>query len=61
MAKTEIKLLIFFVAKDRGAVYSQEKKTKTKKHTHTWSWLWLRSSASHSKIQSETKESGENH
>ena len=34
MAKTEIKLIIFFVAKDRGAVYSQEKKQK-QKNTHT--------------------------
>ena len=28
MANTEIKLMIFFIAKDRGAIYSQEKKIK---------------------------------
>ena len=29
MANTEMKLMIFFIAKDRGAIYSQEKKNKT--------------------------------
>ena len=45
IGNTEIKLMTFFIDKDRGAVYSQGKKKKTPGVD------WLRSSASHSKIQ----------
>ena len=43
MVNTEIRLIIFFAAKDGEAVYSQKKKTG--------SWLWLRSWTSYCQIQ----------
>ena len=46
MVNTEIRLIIFFAAKDGEALHSQ-KKNKTE------SWLWLRSWTPYYQIQSE--------
>ena len=43
MINTEIRLIIFFAAKDGEALYSQQKKTR--------SWLWLRSWTAYCQIQ----------
>ena len=43
MVNTEIRLIIFFAAKDGEAVHSQQK--------HTKSWLWLRSWTSYCQTQ----------
>ena len=53
MVNTEIRLIIFFAAKDGEALYSQKNKTR--------SWLWLRSWTPSCQIQTEIEESGENH
>ena len=49
---TEIRLIIFFGAKDGEALYSQQNKTG--------SWLWLRSWTPYCQIQTEIEESGKN-
>ena len=36
MVNTEIRLIIFFAAKDGEALYSKKKKTKTKTKTQDW-------------------------
>ena len=43
MVNTKIRLIIFFAAKDRGALYSQQKQDKH--------WLWLRSWTPYYQIQ----------
>ena len=53
MVNNEIRLIIFFAAKDGEALYSQQNKTR--------SWLWLRSWAPYCQIQTEIEESRENH
>ena len=45
---TEIRLIIFFAAKDGEALYSQQKQTR--------SWLWLRSWTPYCQIQTYTEE-----
>ena len=50
MVNTDIRLIIFFVAEDGEAVYSQ-----------TWSWLWLIPLAPYCKIQAKIEEIRENH
>ena len=52
---TEIRLIIFFAAKDGEALYSHQKKKKT------GSWLWLISWTAYCQIQTEVEEGGENH
>ena len=47
MVNTEIRLIIFFAAKDGEAVYSQQNKTQ--------SWLWLRSWTPYCQIQTKKK------
>ena len=53
MVNTEIRLIIFFAAKDGEALYSQQIKTG--------SWLWLRPWTPSCQIQTEIEESRENH
>ena len=53
MANTEIRLIIFFAAKD-GEDYTVSK-------NKTGSWLWLRSWAPYCQIQTEIEQSRENH
>ena len=53
MINTEIRLIIFFAAKDGEALYGQKNKTG--------SWLWLRSWTPYCQIQTEIEESRENH
>ena len=53
MVNNKIRLIILFAAKDGEALYSQQKKTG--------SWLWLRSWTPYCQIQTEIKESRENH
>ena len=53
MVNTEIRLIIFFAAKDGEALYSQQKKK-------TGSWLWLRSWTPYWQIQTSTEDSREN-
>ena len=53
MVNTEIRLIIFFAAKDGEDLYSQKNKTG--------SWLWLRSWIPYCQIQTEIEESRENH
>ena len=53
MVDTEIRLIIFFAAKD-GELYIVSKNM-------TGSWLWLRSWTPYCQIQTEIEESGENH
>ena len=51
MVDTEIRLIIFFAAKDGEALYSQQIKTG--------SWLWLRSWTPYCQIQTEIEDSRE--
>ena len=51
MVNTKIRLIIFFVAKDGEALYSQPVKTR--------SWLWLRSWLTYCQIQTWIEEIGE--
>ena len=53
MLNTEIRLIIFFAAEDGEAVYSQ--------HKQDLELTVTQSSASHSKIQPQTKENWEKH
>ena len=53
MVNTQIRLIMFFAAKDGEALYSQLNKTG--------SWLWLRSWTPYCQIQTEIEESEENH
>ena len=50
MVNTEIRLIIFFAAKDGEALYSQQNKTGN--------WLWLRSWSPYCKIQIKLKKVG---
>ena len=52
MVNTEIRLIIFFAAKDGEAL---NRKNKTR------SWLWLRPGTPYYQIQTEIEESRENH
>ena len=53
MVNIEIRLILFFAAKDGEALYSQQKKTR--------SWLWLRSWTPYCQIQTEIEKSRKNH
>ena len=53
MVDTEIRLILFFAAKDGEARYGQQNKTG--------SWLWLRSWTPYCQIQTSIEESRENH
>ena len=53
MVNTEIRFIIFFVAKYIEALYSHQKQD--------WDWLWLRSWAPYCKIKAEIENSEENH
>ena len=53
MVNAEIRLIIFFAAKDGEALHSQQNKTG--------SWLWLRSWTPYCQIQTQIEESGESH
>ena len=53
MVDTEIRLILFFAAKDGEALYGQQNKTG--------SWLWLRSWTPYCQIQTSIEESRENH
>ena len=50
MANMEIRLIIFFAAKNRKTLYSQQKQD--------WSWLWLRSWTPITKIRLKLKKVG---
>ena len=52
MVSTEIRLIMFFVAKDGEVLYSQQEKDQE---------LWLRSWTPYWKIQALIEESRENH
>ena len=52
MVNTEIRLIIFFAAKDGEALYTVSK-------NKTGSWLWLGSWTPYCQIQTEIEESGE--
>ena len=52
MVNTEIRLIIFFAAKDGEVLYSQQKQD--------WE-LWLRSGTPYCQIQTEIEEIRENH
>ena len=51
MVNTEIRLIIFFAAKEGEALYSQQNKSG--------SWLWLISRTPYCQIQTEMEESAE--
>ena len=53
MANTEIRLIIFFVAKDGEAIYSQQKQDQELTVAQSWN--------SYCQIQTEIEESRENH
>ena len=53
MVDTEIRLIIFFAAKDREALYSQQKQDQELTVAQTMN--------SYCQIQTEIEESGENH
>ena len=57
MVDTEIRLIIFFTAKDGEALYSQQKQDQEL----TVCWLWLRSWTPYCQIQTKIEESRENH